>query len=200
MFGVKPSRIVRQGDEQDAKRPHTTDPCRTPNLMRCLVSNSEKLTGQEWAVEELKKENGSLKEKLVENGQLRRENHQKLTVMDTLSQENEVLRRDNVELKKKNEEMKEALSRAAGFIFQYKEELAKAKVDIETLRKCREPDVLPSSSLDDAKLQLIPPTPSSELYLREMTRLHAEKEREQIFNDAVKQLRALTAVRPFILS
>ena len=162
------------------------------NLMRCLVTNSEKLTSQEWAVEELKKENGSLKEKLVENGQLKRENHQKLTVMDTLSQENEVLRRDNVELKKKNEEMKEALSRAAGFIFQYKEELAKAKVDIDTLRKCREPDVHPSSSPEST-----PPTPSSDLYLREMTRLHAEKERERIFNDAVKQLRALTAVRPF---
>ena len=53
---------------------------------------------------------------------------------------------------------------------------------------------------DDAKLQLTPPTPSSELYLWEMTRLHAEKEREQIFNDAVKQLWVLTVVCPFILS
>ena len=33
----------------------------------------------------------------------------------------------------------------------------------------------------------------------EMRRLNAEKERERIFNDAVKQLRALTAVRPSFL-
>ena len=145
------------------------------DLVRGLVSNSEKLTSQGWAIEELKKENGSLKEKLVKNGQLRRENNQKLTVIDTLRQENEVLRRDNVELKKKNEEMKEAMSRAAGFIFQYKEELVKAT------------------------LQSTPPSPSSDLYLREMTRLHAEKERERLFNDAVKQLRALTAVCPFFV-
>jgi uncharacterized coiled-coil DUF342 family protein len=103
-----------------------------------------------------------------------------------LNRENRDLRRENQELREKNREVKEALTTATEFIFQYKEELAKVKADAETFRKkCREASVL---SADD-------PTMTAADLHREITRLHAEKERERIFNDAVKQLRALTAVR-----
>jgi seryl-tRNA synthetase len=148
------------------------------HLIRCLANNSEKLKGQEWAVEQLRKENGS---KAVENEKLKRQNIEK---MDTLNQETNVLRRENEELKKKNEETKEALTRATVFLFQYKEDLAKVKAEAETFRKCREANEPTTTVLFD-------------LQQREITRLHAEKERERKFNDAVKQLRALTAVRLF---
>lgn len=152
------------------------------HLIRCLANNSEKLKHQEWAVEELRKENGSLRGKAVENEQLRNEHIQKMAVMEPLNQETHVLRRENEELKKKNEETKEALTRATVFLFQYKEELAKVKAEVETFRKCRETNE-PTTT-----------TVLFDLQQREITRLHAEKERERIFNDAVKQLRALTAV------
>ena len=149
--------------QKDLTRMINTERRKNVNLMRCLVSSGEKLKGQEWAVEELKKENGALMQKALENEQLRREK----------IDENRELRRENEELKKKNEETKEALAKATGFIFEYKEELAKAKADVDTFRKC--------ISANDSN--------------REIARLHAEKEKERIFNDAVKQLRALTAVR-----
>ena len=172
--------------QKDLSRMNAAEGRKNVNLMRCLVSTSEKLKSQEWAVDELRKENSSLMGKALENDQLRREISQKRTMMDTLNQENHNLRRENEELKKKNEEVKEALTRAAEFIFQYKEELAKVKADAETFRKCREASVLSAND------QTVPA--ATDLH-REITRLHAEKERERIFNDAVKQLRALTAVR-----
>ena len=173
--------------QKDLSRMNAAEGRKNVNLMRCLVSTSEKLKSQEWAVDELRKENGSLMQKAMENEQLRRENNQKRTMMDALNQENHNLRRENEELRKKNEEVKEALTKAAEFIFQYKKELAKVKADAETFRKCREASVL---SANDQTV----PTAATDLH-REITRLHAEKERERIFNDAVKQLRALTAVR-----
>ena len=173
--------------QKDLSRLNAAEGRKNVNLMRCLVSTSEKLKSQEWAVDELKKENSSLMQKALENEQLRRENNQKRTMMDTLNQENHNLRRENEELRKKNEEVKERLTRTTEFIFQYKEELAKVKADAETFRKCREASVL---SANDQTV----PTAATDLH-REITRLHAEKERERIFNDAVKQLRALTAVR-----
>ena len=118
-------------------------------------------------------------DKAGENDQLRRENTQKIKLIDSLNQENHALRTENAELKKKNEESKDALTRAAGFIFEYKEQLAQAKADAESFRK--------SLLANEAR----PATPP------ELHRLHAEKMR--VFNDAVKQLRALTAVRsPFV--
>ena len=174
--------------QKDLSRLNAAEGRKNVNLMRCLVTTSEKLKSQEWAVEELRKENSSLIGKVLENEQLRRDNNQKRTMMDTLNQENHNLRRENEELRKKNEEVKEALTRAAEFIFQYKEELAKVKADAETFRKCREASVLSAND------QTVPAVAATDLH-REITRLHAEKERERIFNDAVKQLRALTAVR-----
>lgn len=176
--------------QKDLSRMSAAEGRKNVNLMRCLVSTSEKLKSQEWAVDELRKENSSLMQKALESEQLRRENNQKRTMMDTLNQENHNLRRENEELRKKNEEVKEALTRAAEFIFQYKEELAKVKADAETFRKCREASVLSAND------QTVPAAAAAATDLhREITRLHAEKERERIFNDAVKQLRALTAVR-----
>ena len=169
----------------DLTRLNAAEGRKNVNLMRCLVSTSEKLKSQEWAVDELRKENSSLVQKVLENEQLRRDNNQKRTMMDTLNQENHNLRMENEELRKKNGEVKEALTKAAEFIFQYKEELAKVKADAETFRKCREASVLSAND------QTVPA--ATDLH-REITRLHAEKERERIFNDAVKQLRALTAV------
>jgi hypothetical protein len=171
--------------QKDVNRLNAAERRKNVHLMRCLVSSSEKLKGQEWAVEELRKENGSLMDKALQSDQLRRENNQKITVIDSLHRENHDLRRENEELRKKNQEVKEALTRATEFIFQYKGELAKVKADAETFRKCREASVL---SANDQTM------PATDLQ-REITRLHAEKERERIFNDAVKQLRALTAVR-----
>jgi hypothetical protein len=95
------------------------------------------------------------------------------TVIDTLNQENLVLKMENEELKKKNDEVKEALTRAAGFIFQYKEELAKVKADAETFRKCRE------ASVKDARPQSTATSSDDDLQW-EMSRIHAEKEREDI--------------------
>ena len=169
--------------QKDFARLNAAEQRKNVNLMRCLVSNSEKLKGQEWAVEELRKEKSSLMNKALQNEQVRRESNQKI---DSLSRENHELRRENEELRKKNEEVKEALTRATEFIFQYKEELAKVRADAETFRKCREASML---SANDQTMS------TTDLH-REITRLHAEKERERIFNDAVKQLRALTAVRP----
>ena len=174
--------------QTDLSRLNAAEGRKNVNLMRCLVSTSEKLKSQEWAVDELRKENSSLMEKALENDNLRKENSQKRTLMDTLNQENHNLRKENEELRKKNEEVKEALTKAAEFIYQYKEELAKVKADAETFRKCREASVLSAND------QTVPA--ATDLH-REITRLHAEKERERIFNDAVKQLRALTAVRLF---
>ena len=153
--------------------------------MRCLVSSSEKFKGQDLAVEELRKKNGLLMDKALE---LRRESDGKTAFITTLTRENRDLRGDNEELRKKNVEVKEALTRATEIIFQYKEELAKVKADAETFRKCREASMLAAN--DQTTM------PTTDIH-REMTRLHAEK-RERIFNDAVKQLRALTAVRLFI--
>jgi hypothetical protein len=175
--------------QMDLTRLNASEGRKNVNLMRCLVTTSEKLKSQEWAVEELRKENTTLMQKVLENEQLKRETNQKRTMMDTLSQENHELRKENEELRKKNEEVKEALTKAAEFIFQYKEELAKVRADAETFRKCREASVL---SANDQTL----PAAATDLH-REITKLHAEKERERIFNDAVKQLRALTAVRLF---
>ena len=188
---VQNVRQVMSKMQKDANRLSTAERRKNVNLMRCLVSSSEKLKSQEWTVEELRKENGSLMDKARQNEQLRRENNQKKTVIDTLNQENHGLRRENEELRKKNGEVKEALRRATEFIFQYKEELAKVKADAETFRKCREASVL---SANDQTTTMT----ATDLH-REITRLHAEKERERIFNDAVKQLRALTAVRPLFL-
>jgi myosin heavy subunit len=184
---VQNVRQVMSKMQKDANRVNTAERRKNVNLMRCLVSGSEKLKGQEWAMEELRKENGSLMDKARQNEQFRRENK---TAIDTLNQENHGLRRENEELRKKNGEVKEALRRATEFIFQYKEELAKVKADAETFRKCREASVL---SVND---QTTTTTMTATDLHREITRLHAEKERERIFNDAVKQLRALTAVRP----
>jgi len=174
--------------QRDFSRLIAAERRKNANLMRCLVSNSEKLRAQECAVEELRKENGSSTERVVENERLRRENSQKTAVINTLNQENNLLRRENDELKKKNDE---ALLRAAGRVFQYKEELVKVKADVDTLRKRREADAL---STNDTKPKTT--AVSSDLHHMEMARLHADRERERIFNDAVKQLRALTAVRP----
>ena len=179
--------------QKDLSRLNVAEGRKNVNLMRCLVSTTEKLKSQEWAVDELRKENSSLMQKALENEQLRRENNQKRTMMDTLNQENHNLRRENEELRKKNEEIKEAYTRAAEFIFQYKEELAKVKADAGTFRKYREAGVLPGND------QTVPAATTD--LPREITRLQAEKERERIFNDAVKQLRALTAVRsPFFFT
>ena len=182
---VQNVRKVMSKIQKDVNRLNSAERRKNVHLMRCLVSSSEKLKGQEWAVEELRKENGSLMDKALQSDQLRRENNQKITVIDSLHRENHDLRRENEELRKKNQEVKEALTRATEFIFQYKGELAKVKADAETFRKCREASVL---SANDQTM------PAADLQ-REITRLHAEKERERIFNDAVKQLRALTAVR-----
>lgn len=184
---VQNVRQIMSKMQKDLSRLNAVEQRKNVNLMRCLVGNSEKLKAQEWTVDELRKQNSSLMEKALENEQLRRENNQTRTMMDTLNQENHNLRRENEELRKKNEEVKGALTRAAEFIFQYKEELVKVKADAETFRKCREASVL---SANDQTV------PATDLH-REITRLHAEKERERIFNDAVKQLRALTAVRLF---
>ena len=179
--------------QKDLSRLNAAEGRKNVNLMRCLVSTSEKLKSQEWAVDELRKENSSLMQKVMENEQLRRENNQHRTMVDTLNQENHNLRRENEELRKKNEEVKEALTKAAEFIFQYKEELAKVRADAETFRKCREASVLSAND------QTVPGAAATTTDLhREITRLHAEKERERIFNDAVKQLRALTAVCSFL--
>ena len=183
---VRNVRQVMNKMQKDLSRLNAAEQRKNVNLMRCLISNTEKLKGQEWAVDDLRKENSSLMEKALENEQLRRENNQMGMMMETLKKENHNLKRENEELRKKNEEVKEALTRATEFIFQYKEELAKVKADAETFRKCREASVL---SVNE---QTKPAT--ADLH-REIARLHAEKERERIFNDAVKQLRALTAVR-----
>lgn len=190
--------------QMDFSRLNTAESRKNVNLMRCLVSTTEKLKHQEWQNEELKKENGALlMQRSVEKEEMRLDmvsfQQQQRAAGDVVKMENEELRRENEELKKKNEEVREALGKAAEFIFQYKEELKKVKADAETFRKCREASVISSADGDYHHQQTTMVAGTGKDLKREMTRLHAEKERERIFNDAVKQLRALTAVRFFLL-